>query len=104
MTLEFSLKFKDYELRACPKCLARFHPEDKNETIDLVKWSGEGENRHCFSLGYFTRDSEGYDFKFVGNRMFKYIESEDVFVIWSALKCAQEVLNIFFNMEDLDND
>lgn len=104
MTLDFSFKFKDYELRACPKRLARFSPDEKNETIDLIKWSGEENNRYCFSLGYFQRESEGYSFKFVGDRPFKHIKSEDVPTIWEALKFAQEVLNNFFNEEEKEND
>ena len=96
MSLNFSLKFKDYELRACPKHLARLSPDEKNETIDLVKWHGEGDKRYCFSLGFFRRNDEGYGFTFVGERMFKYIESEDVPIIWKALRYAQAILNKFF--------
>ena len=36
--LDFNWKYKDYELRACPTSLARLNPDDKNTTIDFVKW------------------------------------------------------------------
>ena len=95
--LEFSWKYKDYELTACPKRLARFSEDEKNETIDLVKWceSWEGQ-RLCYSLAYFIRESEGYDLRFVGNRPFEDIDAEDVPKVWEALKTAQAVLDAFF--------
>lgn len=100
MSLIMSFKYKDYELRACPKHLARFSPEEKNTTIDFVKWNTDSTGRkYCFSLAYFVRDSEGYDLRFVGSRPFEYIADEDVKIVWSALKHAQEILNEFFHEE-----
>lgn len=59
--LEFSWKYKDYELKACPKLLVRFHENEKNETINLVKWSESREDkRFCWSLASFIRGKEGY--------------------------------------------
>ena len=105
MSLEFSFKYKDYEIRACPKHLVRLSPGEKNETIDFVKWYVNDEgNRCCFSLGYFKRNSEGYYFNFVGSRPFEYIEREDLEIIWSILKQAQKILDIFFSEEDTDYD
>ena len=103
MSLEFSFKYKDYELLACPKHLVRFSPEEPNETIDLVKWDKSGDKPYCFSLAYFERYSEGYRLKFVGDRPFEYIDKKDLPIIWSVLKQAQEMLDQFYE-EDLDND
>ena len=44
MELNFNWKYKDYELRACPKTLARLNKEDQNETIDLIKWQTHKED------------------------------------------------------------
>lgn len=96
MSLEFSFKYKDYELRACPKRLARFSPEEPNETIDFVKWNKSEDKPYCFSLAFFERYSEGYRLKFVGDRPFEYIAKEDLPIIWSVLKQAQEILDHFF--------
>lgn len=104
MKLEFSFKYKDYELRACPRRLRRFSPDEPNETIDFVKWNKSGNKPFCFSLAYFVRDSEGYDLKFVGDRPFEYIDKEDLPIIWDVLKQAHNILNMFFDMGDLDND
>ena len=101
MGLEFSFKYKDYELRACPKHLVRLSPEEKNETIDFVKWEIDSTGRkYCFSLAYLERDSVGYKLYFVGSRPFEYIADEDLKILWRALKYAQEILDEFFNEED----
>jgi len=93
--LDFNWKYKDYELRACPTSLARLNPDDKNTTIDFVKWfrPADGKKPYCFSIAYFVKDNEGYDLKFVGDRPFKYIEEEDLLVCWTALKMASGLLN-----------
>lgn len=96
MTLEFSFKYKDYELRACPKRLVRFYPEDPNETIDLIKYDSSGETPFCYSLAYFERYDEGYRLRFVGDRPFKEIDKEDLPIIWGVLKQAQEILDQFY--------
>ena len=102
MTLEFSFKYKDYELRACPKRLARFSPDEPNETIDLVKWDKSGDKPYCFSLAHWTRDKEGYELTFVGSRPFDHIDKEDVPILWTVLKQAQAVLDLFF--EEVENE
>ena len=95
--LEFSWKYKDYELRACPKRLARFSPDEENVTIDLIKWDENWDGkRFCYSLAYFVRKSDGYELYFVGNRPFEDIPTEDVLEVWEALKTAQAVLDAFF--------
>lgn len=96
MSLEFSFKYKDYELRACPKRLVELYPDEPNETIDLIKWYEHNGKKLCYSLAYFERYDEGYRLKFVGSRPFDDIEKEDVKVIWSALKHAQEILDEFY--------
>ena len=97
--LEFRWKYKNYVLRACPKRLARFFPEEPNETIDFVLWQKDDKGKdYCFSLAYFRKDSEGYYLHFVGNRPFQYIAEEDVPYVWKALNAAQTVLDAFFDI------
>lgn len=104
MTLDFNIKYKDFELRACPKRLARFSDDEPNETINFVRWrTDESGRRYCYSLAYFKRGSEGYDLTFVGRRPFEDISKEDVVNIWSLLEMAQNVLDKFFEVgEELD--
>ena len=100
MKLNFNWKYKTYEMKACPKSLARFYDNEPNETIDLLKWEESADGRKsCFSLAYFVRGREGYYLKFVGGRPFDYIAKEDVPVLWKALKIAQGILNAFFDVE-----
>lgn len=94
--LEFQWKYKDYELKACPKRLVRYSEDESNETIDLIKWFDHDGRRLCYSLAYFIRKSEGYDLRFVGNRPFEDIDTEDVPKVWEALKTAQAVLDAFY--------
>lgn len=97
--LEFRWKYKNYELRACPKHLARFTPDEPNETIDFVLWEKDGNGKDfCFSLAYFIKGSGSYDLKFVGDRPFQYIAEEDVPYVWKALNAAQTVLDAFFDI------
>lgn len=91
--LSFNWKYKDYELRACPPSLARLKPEDKNTTIDFIKWFNTNEKPYCISIAYFVKTNEGYDLKFVGDRPFEHIDSEDLSVCWCALKMASNLLN-----------
>ena len=102
--LEFSWRYEDYELRACPKRLVAFEGGEPNETIDFIKWQTDSSGeRYCFSLAYWRRDDEGYELKFVGNRPFVYIEPEHIEIIWKALRVAQKVLDAWFDMESIDN-
>lgn len=56
----------------------------------------------CFVIGSWNRDDEGYEFRSCGSRMFKYIEEEDLPIIWKAIKAADEYLNKRFETEDKD--
>ena len=99
--LEFNWTYKDYELRACPKQLVRLDNEP-NETIDLVKWDSNGNSKpYCFSLAYWRKNKDGYELYFVGDRPFKYIEPEDIEIIWKALQLAQKVLDDWFKLESM---
>lgn len=92
-SLEYSWKYKNYELRAVPERLARFEPNEPNTTIALVKW--QEDRSSCFTLGYWKKQSENYDFHFVGSRMFRYIDKVDLDIVWGQLDIAQEVLQEF---------
>lgn len=98
MDLEFTFKYKHYEIRACPKRLVKLRPTDKNETVELILW--DEYDHTCFTLAYFYKTNEGYELKFVGSRPFRYIDDKDVKVLWSGLKHAQEILDEFFDAED----
>ena len=101
MTFNYNFKYKDYELRACPKGLAKFNDEDAlNETIELVKWRFNDKDPYCFTIAYWKKNDEGYNLHFVGERFVKYILSEDVSILWKALASAQSFLDSWYAMSD----
>lgn len=103
MMLEFRFKHKDYELRACPKHLARFEKSDPNETIDFVKWKTRDDGtKYCFSIAFWKRGSEGYSLNFVGNRFVDNVVEKDVPTLWQAITMAQKTLDSWFNMTEGD--
>lgn len=100
MTFDYSFKYKDYELRACPKGLARFNEDEPNETIELVKWRFDNKEPYCFVIAYWTRDDEGYNLQFVGERFVRNISEEDVSILWKAISSAQRVLDDWHVLSD----
>lgn len=96
-SIRFRWKYKDFELRACPKRLGRHFSGEPNTTIDLIKWyTNSAGIRCCYSLGYFVRYSEGYYFRFVGDRPFDDIKGKDLPVVWKGLHLAQKCLDQYF--------
>lgn len=100
MELNFNWKYKNYELRACPKHLVKFNDDDKNETIDFVKWNDD--HTSCFSLAYWIKNKERYDLTIVGNRAFEYIEDEDIDIVWTHLKAAQKILDAYWGVININ--
>lgn len=104
MELKFEMKYKEYELRACPKRLRRFDPQDKDETIEFVKWcTAPDGQRHCYTIAYFQRNSDNYwALSLVGNRFFTEVDEKDYTMVMNMLKSAYNVLTAF--AEEGNND
>ena len=66
--LNFYWRMGDYALQAVPKCLARFDKDDKNETIELVKYYQYQGKECCYTIGYFYYNEHEpcWELKFVG--------------------------------------
>ena len=92
--MEFNItwKYKDYELRKTAPL------NDVEPYWELVKWNQYRGKATCFTFAYFKKDSEGWELKFVGNRPFEYIDTEDLFTIWEALKMTDTTLNNYFKI------
>lgn len=91
--LNFYWRMGDYALEACPKHLARFDEDEKNETIDLVKYY-QYKGKECkYSIGYFWYNTHEpcWELKFVGDR-FKELLETDVVAVFKMLKAAYDVL------------
>lgn len=92
--LNFYWRMGDYALEACPTTLARFDKDQKNETIDFVKYY-QYQGRECkYSIGYFWWDSKEpcWELHFCGSR-FKEILEGDVTAIFKMLKAAYDTLD-----------
>jgi len=104
MDLEFSWRYKDYGLKAVPPNLVKLSEDDKNETIDFVKYYKDKKNKEFnITIGYFYRDplEKCWEFKFVGSR-FMEIDTEDIKPIWEVLKTSFKILNDYY-LEKYDN-
>lgn len=96
MPLEFNYKYKDYEVRACPKHLIRLSDSDENEAIDFVKWeTTKNGEPYCFSIAYWRKNEKDgtYSLCFVEDRFVRYVNQEDVLAIWKILTMAQTTLD-----------
>ena len=98
MNLNFYWRMGDYALEACSKSLARIHEDDKNETIDLVKYYQYQGKEVKYSIGYFYYDSYEpcWELKFVGGR-FKELLDTDVVAVFKMLKAAYDTLEEWSN-------
>lgn len=76
-------------LKACPKHLVRFHQDEENVTIDVLKIR-DGYN---YSIGYFWwNDHEPcWELKLVGNRFIE-IPPEQAAEVWRQLGIAYDLL------------
>ena len=91
--LNFYWRMGDYALQAVPKRLARFDKDDKNETIELVKYYQYQGKECCYTIGYFYYNEHEpcWELKFVGDR-FKELLETDVVAVFKMLKAAYDVL------------
>lgn len=99
--LNFYMRYKDYGFIACPEHLVRLSPDEKNTTIDFVKYYQHNGRESCYSIGYFRYDDyeDCWDLRFVGDRFTK-IPLEDVPEVWAILKLAYEALSTFKMQND----
>lgn len=100
----FSWEFKNFAIRTVHekwddnnKCFDKSTPLRKNCPIELVKYF---DNAHssCFVVAWFELDDEGYELRGIGNRLFEYIDSDEISTIWKELQAAQKMLDAYFDV------
>ena len=69
-----------------------YERKDKDIPMELVRFDEDFEGSR-FVLAWWKRTSDGADFQSVGDRLFKYIEKEDLEVVWEAMGAAQKYLD-----------
>ena len=91
--LNFYWRLGDYALEAAPRTLARLREDDKNETIDLVKYyQYKGRESKC-SIGFFYYNTHEpcWELKFVGDR-FKELRKTDLVAVFEMIAAAYDTL------------
>ena len=102
--LNFYWRMGDYALEACPQHLARFHKDEPNVTIDLVKYFRDEGSEYKYSIGYFWYDEHEpcWELKFVGDR-FKDLLATDVVAVFKMLSAAYDTLEEWKRGHDDDD-
>jgi hypothetical protein len=64
---------------------------DGRPYVELVKWcEGENDRRYCYTIAYWTHDREGWNLRFVGDRMLE-VSQLHIEKIWPQL-CAAQIM------------
>ena len=59
--------------------------------VELVKWyESENGRRNCYTIAYWTHDREGWNLRFVGDRMLE-VSQLHIEKIWPQL-CAAQIM------------
>ena len=66
IAMKFNIRIDSLEVRSCNENLLS---GGDHTTAEVVKWDGE-ERPSCYTIAYWSKESEGYDLHFVGNRPF----------------------------------
>lgn len=93
----FNWTYKDFAIRTNYRDDAN-NIVNQNTPIELVKYN-DSEHNTCFTLAWFVLTKEGYELRFIGDRPFNYISTNDISEIWVQLLIAQKVLDLFYNLE-----
>ena len=64
--------------------------------LELVCYN-KGFNNPGFTIGYWVKEDDNYEFKSCLSRLFEFIYKEDIPVIWDAIKAADKYINKKFN-------
>lgn len=89
--MKFNIRIDNLEIRSCNETLLS---GGDHTTAEVVKWDGE-ERPSCYTIAYWSKGSEGYELRFVGNRPFGVNET----LFMELAKCGQLILDSYFNLE-----
>jgi len=89
-SFDFSWKYKDYEVRTTHglRCDAPY--------VELVHWETSTQGRRtCYTIAYWQKDDEGWDLRFVGDRLLE-LSRLHIEQIWPQIVAAQIALEGWF--------
>lgn len=69
--------------------------------VELVHWTESGGREWCYAIAYWYKGKEGWDLRFVGDRMLELAQL-DIGKIWAQLCAAQISLSAWFDRNEED--
>jgi hypothetical protein len=70
---------------------------------EIVEWLGAGTSKqYCITVLSWSKGSEGWDIKFIGDRPFSdTIDTDD---LWALMRYGNTVTNAVFRLEEYTNE
>lgn len=82
-----------------PYAIHEYSARHKNEnytSLELVRYSEDFEGT-SWTIAEWERDSEGYEFRSIGSRLFTDIDANDLSTVWEAITAGDKYLRKKFN-------
>ena len=77
---------------------------DMEPYIELVKYYKEKSGRRtCYTIAYWTKDDEGWNLRFVGDRMLE-LSKMHIEKVWPQLCAAQIMLQAWYEDQEDETD
>ena len=90
---DFHWAYDDFEVRSTRN--ARGEPY-----TELVKWYDDQSGiRLCYTIAYWRKDDEGWDLRFVGDRMLE-LSRLHIEKVWAPLCASQIMLQAWFDDQE----
>ena len=87
---EFHWRYADYEVRTTHGL------KDDTPYVELVHWEqGDDGRRYCYTIAYWSKGSEGWDLRFVGDRLLE-LSQLHIEKVWPQICAAQIALEGWF--------
>lgn len=67
--------------------------------VELVKWYDENGRRLCYTIAYWYRGNDGWDLRFVGDRMLE-LSNLHIEKVWAQLCVAQIMLQKWYEDQE----
>lgn len=77
-----------------PYAIHEYNARHKNEnytSLELVRYKEDFEGT-CWTIAEWERDSEGYEFRSIGSRLFTDIDANDLSTVWEAITAGDKYL------------
>ena len=91
---DFHWKHGEFEVRTTTRI-------NGDPYVELVKWyeSKSDGRQYCYTIAYWTYNDEGWDLRFVGDRMLD-LQQLDIGKIWPQLCAAQICFDEWLQQKD----